>query len=1084
MRKIYPLALCLLLGVMLAGAADIVTLQAADCSATSGWRLTKLHGKVGSSAFEPGASLPQGAPVAKGLKLAYDFTRAPGYVGVGWSGTPWPGKPRRIVFWLYAQKVPHPFVLRLRDAKGQYFQRTVLDLAKVQGWQKVEVDLSDCSGWAHFGGPNDGKVTYPLALAELIVDKEQPADKGVVYFAQLQVTTEVTGKDALTLELARTPKAPFMVGLKQAAFEARLHNYLGRPLQLQVDCTVQALAGASQHWDKTQSVKVPAKGELTVSFAFTPPAFGVYLCSVKVKGSDWARTAETRLACTDDPTPCGLVQDSPWGMGIYLKRFGLDELDEATGLAQAAGIKWAREEFSWSQLQLDEHTWDFSRFDKHVDAYYEHGIEVMGLLDYWNQVTVPFTRKGYNDYAEYCNRVVSRYKDRIKYWEVWNEPNIRPFWTGKPEQYSDLLITAAKAIKAADPDAHIVAFCTSRTDTKFISERLKEGTLGSFDIISVHPYRYPSTPESSDLVGELQRAFQLFLQLGAPKHKVWITEIGWPTHEGTSGSSELKEAQMLVRTYLLSLYSGTVSKVFWYNYRNDGFDKHYNEHNFGILAKPFEPKCAYLAYKTMTERLGPAPQFVKRLEGKDPDDYVLEFADKDRAVFVCWRNGAPKAAALELGTNLMRAWDIFGNSLQVRAVSGVLKLNLGPSPIYVETLNRTLHSRLVDDWLEAAVVPAKASPGDLVTVEARINNPTLHKLKGKVTFKSPFDGATATSAFEVPLQAHEVVKHTFRVPQSAVEGKFAFSETVKTRLDRDLKTASDLQVQFPLEFTVRASAVAGGHPVLLLQPDRPGLQASVTTIYAGEPVGEPQDFTFTSARAQGAELALPKAFDQSRQVQGELLLQVEGHGQVQREFSFASVPVPYLAGKTLKAPFVLGPDAWVPLKRGVYSGAADCSADFGFAWKEDGLYFLVKVRDDKVATASNAFDLWRGDSLQIGVCNRRPERSRPDEYFEFGVALIQGKPVLYLYHSPEDYKAADRLVQASKVKVERQGDYTIYEGKLALGKWLKPSPAKGCGLSFLVNDNDGAGREGWLEWGGGIGYHKDPALYGYAELGL
>ena len=34
------------------------------------------------------------------------------------------------------------------------------------------------------------------------------------------------------------------------------------------------------------------------------------------------------------------------------------------------------------------------------------------------------------------------------------------------------------------------------------------------------------------------------------------------------------------------------------------------------------------------------------------------------------------------------------------------------------------------------------------------------------------------------------------------------------------------------------------------------------------------------------------------------------------------------------------------------------------------------------------------------------------------------------------------------------------------------------GFSLLVNDNDGQGRRGWMEWSSGIGNNKDPLLYG------
>jgi hypothetical protein len=29
----------------------------------------------------------------------------------------------------------------------------------------------------------------------------------------------------------------------------------------------------------------------------------------------------------------------------------------------------------------------------------------------------------------------------------------------------------------------------------------------------------------------------------------------------------------------------------------------------------------------------------------------------------------------------------------------------------------------------------------------------------------------------------------------------------------------------------------------------------------------------------------------------------------------------------------------------------------------------------------------------------------------------------------------------------------------------------------LINDNDGEGRKGWVEWGGGIGQRKDPKRF-------
>jgi xylan 1,4-beta-xylosidase len=63
-------------------------------------------------------------------------------------------------------------------------------------------------------------------------------------------------------------------------------------------------------------------------------------------------------------------------------------------------------------------------------------------------------------WAKICVNIIRHYNEgwangfhyNIRYWEVWNEPNIgKNMWSGTREQYFDLYATAAKAIKAAAP---------------------------------------------------------------------------------------------------------------------------------------------------------------------------------------------------------------------------------------------------------------------------------------------------------------------------------------------------------------------------------------------------------------------------------------------------------------------------------------------------------------------------------------------------------------------------------------------------------------------------------------------------------
>jgi xylan 1,4-beta-xylosidase len=67
-------------------------------------------------------------------------------------------------------------------------------------------------------------------------------------------------------------------------------------------------------------------------------------------------------------------------------------------------------------------------------------------------------------YGEIIRHIVLHYNkgwangfhDRVKYWEVWNEPDLdHIFWRGTPEQYYGVYAAASKAIKAADPRAWV-----------------------------------------------------------------------------------------------------------------------------------------------------------------------------------------------------------------------------------------------------------------------------------------------------------------------------------------------------------------------------------------------------------------------------------------------------------------------------------------------------------------------------------------------------------------------------------------------------------------------------------------------------
>ena len=74
-------------------------------------------------------------------------------------------------------------------------------------------------------------------------------------------------------------------------------------------------------------------------------------------------------------------------------------------------------------------------------------------------------------------------------------------------------------------------------------------------------------------------------------------------------------------------------------------------------------------------------------------------------------------------------------------------------------------------------------------------------------------------------------------------------------------------------------------------------------------------------------------------------------------------------------------------------------------------------------------------------------------------------------------------VRNLKREMKRDGDDTIYEMKISWkeltgGYVTTPKLGDTLGFSALINDNDGEGRRGYMEYGSGIGGNKNPGEYG------
>lgn len=124
----------------------------------------------------------------------------------------------------------------------------------------------------------------------------------------------------------------------------------------------------------------------------------------------------------------------------------------ALGLAARAGIGWVRiAGTEWSRVEPRKGEFDWWAADRIIDLARGLGFEILAPLAYTPQwassaptglpagLRTRAPPRDLRDWEAYVAATVSRYRDRVHYWQVWNEPDLAGFWAGTPHEYAELL---------------------------------------------------------------------------------------------------------------------------------------------------------------------------------------------------------------------------------------------------------------------------------------------------------------------------------------------------------------------------------------------------------------------------------------------------------------------------------------------------------------------------------------------------------------------------------------------------------------------------------------------------------------------
>jgi hypothetical protein len=297
----------------------------------------------------------------------------------------------------------------------------------------------------------------------------------------------------------------------------------------------------------------------------------------------------------------------PYGINVHLV------YNDVLQKVVDAGIKWVRTGANWSAVEIRKGSFDWAQVDRVINYADSHDLSILFVIAYtpgWANGNKGFTYPPDNvsDWENFVKITVNRYKNKVKYWNIWNEPNSLDFFAlGKDVFVEKIFLPAARVIRSADPGAFIVGpglahLNSLNAEWYFWLKYILTQCSDYIDIVSHQIYKnegvyyiYELLEMGEPLIPSVQSIIE---ETGHGSKPFWITETGWNTHE----FSENVQAERYLEMLQEQREKRYPDKIFFYEIIDDpapGVDP------WGILRSDRSEKPAYNVYKDFIAGLYP-----------------------------------------------------------------------------------------------------------------------------------------------------------------------------------------------------------------------------------------------------------------------------------------------------------------------------------------------------------------------------------------------------------------------------------------------------------------------------------------------
>jgi hypothetical protein len=749
------------------------------------------------------------------------------------------------------------------------------------------------------------------------------------------------------------------------------------------------------------------------------------------------------------------------------------------------GAGSVRFDLRWEQIEPTAGQYTFTGvvdYDTLVSRLTALGIRPLVVLGFANPLydnnERPYSAEGRAAYAAYAGAVAQHFGTSVDY-EIYNEYNHPSGYhlgtcTTTVACYTAMLEPAAAAIRAAAPGAVITTTGVAGTSswwgggiaTQWVSEFLATPQSSLVDVMSIHNYDLPAAPEghNEDVVTEVRG---LLDESGHADLPLWLTETGWTTPTSVAGmNTEAQQAQYIARDAVLSVAAGA-DRYMQYDLFDD-WAQDSTEGRFGLFRNTTDnsaltPKPAAVTYAVLARQIGD-----RAYTGRDDlgdGVYSLRFGSGADTVRVMWAL-QPTAVTVTSGSGSVDLVGAYGERSAITTSGAGAQIQLGEDTVYLSRGTST-HVEAAGQVFRA-VVPSQSLQGKPVQATVTVDLTDASAGDGDYQFSDDAGHAAVVTAAAGRASSATLTLSTFTavgtktIPltvrhDGAVVGRLSVTTEVVENPGVTVRPAASPTAESPLELVV-------------VYRDAQGVTIDSVDYSVGSVTGHLDPLTPVSPDGETV-VALPAA-GLSTWTAYSYQVTVSLSDGVERTVSGRTSFSPVVADGTDDPPAIDLATAgrWVVLG-GTDGGAPDHSGTVTLTHDGTDLVLRATIVDDVQHPGPDAANMWQGDSIQVAFSAQAPEGATTSD--SLGFALLASGPVAYRYGG----SGAD--VSTSDVDVSRDdaAGTTTYVVRIPRAVAGIADDATRFSFSLVVNDADDSGREGYLEWGGGIGDLAGPSHY-------